>query len=49
MGKFKAGIEAALDPTLAPPAAVSSIRPLVAPQVPASPSSVRASLTESAH
>ena len=37
MGQFKARIEAALDPTLTPPAAVSSIRPLIAPQAPAQP------------
>lgn len=37
MGQFKARIEVALDPALAPPAAVSPIRPLAAPPAPAQP------------
>ena len=37
MGQFKARIEAALDPALAPPAAVSPIRPMVAPPALAQP------------
>lgn len=37
MGQFKARIEAALDPSLAPPAAVSPIRPVIAPLAPQQP------------
>ena len=37
MGQFKARIEAVLDPALAPPAAVSPIRPVIAPPVHAQP------------
>jgi len=35
MGQFKARIEAAMDPAMAPPATVSPIRPLSAPSAPA--------------
>jgi len=37
MGQFKARIEVAMDPALAPPAAVSPIRPVATPPVPAQP------------